>query len=433
MATKKPKLLTIGGKGFSKVKDLKEWLLSFEEIEKWFKKVNKDQATKGGMSEGTKTNYVDSLRYFCVFTQLNPSELILEVWEERKRILKSKKPKLPEVGGERILAFFEWLQKEREMQWNTARRHFGAMQSFYHGNGFQLDVKTPKQEVSFQSDVFDNGDTPKVILTKLYWEAKSLRDRAIIACGFSSGMGIGDLINLNYSAIKKQFEAETVPIVIKGKRKKTKEPFITYFGKKAVKALQRYLGDRERRYGKLKVKEPLFVQDPQGVVGGKPIRVKRTHIAENFRRYAHALGYNNEKGKQNPLRPYFLRDCFKQAMTDGGAKTEHVKSMMGHSIGAVDQSYWKAIEGELRKTFLEFQRFVEVTELEDTNEKLQEVESRFEARAQELEADNKELRAEINNIKEVMEYQDLARRKALGTLTKKEEERFTELAKKFMA
>lgn len=400
----------IGTKTFKRQKDVSAWLETHEEIKKWFAWVNRNKSDKGGMSSGTKTNYLGSMRFFCELTQLSPTELINEVWQEKKTIAQADKPVLKSVAENRVLDFWKWLTKSkpegRGFGWNTARRHFAAIQSFYHALGFRLEVKTPKQEVAFQSEVFEDGETPKSIVTKLYWQTKSLRDRAIIACGLSSALGVGDLRDLNYVKVKKQLEGGIIPIVLKGQRKKTKEPYITFFGSKAIQALKTYLADRERRYGKLKPKAPLFVQDPRAVRNNNPKRVELHALQENFRKYAEELGYTNAENKQNPLKPTFLRDCFKQAMEDAGANPKHVKAMMGHTVGAVDQSYWKAIERQLKATFLKFERFIEPADIEDslkTNAKLAEMETRMQERLNDVEQENTQLKAGQVHIQEQLE------------------------------
>ena len=91
------------------------------------------------MSEHTKDHHQRGLRYFKEYLDVETEQLIEMKKEER-------------TFETRVIMFFKWLQKERNLSQNTARSYVIGIQSFfsYVGLSLRLRNKLPKLHMKLE-------------------------------------------------------------------------------------------------------------------------------------------------------------------------------------------------------------------------------------------------------------------------------------------
>lgn len=249
-----------------------------------------------------------------------------------------------------ISGFIEYLKK-REMSGKSIRVYFAAIQNFLKYYRFpaqasfigNLPPSTPKKENKKHA-----WQLPEI--QRFVKHAKNYRDKAVILCLFQSGLGVGDLVALDYRDIKKEFEEETLPLCLELTRKKTGVVFKTFLGRDAAHYLKLYLQTR----GKLEEDAPLFA------MWGSERRVTTGAIEKRFRDLALKLGYiNHGDDSYNPCRPHSLRSAFRSQLT-GEAADSLIEFWMGHAIGEEKRAYLNLPVEKLRERYMGFEQFLAI-------------------------------------------------------------------------
>jgi integrase len=330
-------------------------LLLYPEVEKWL----------NGRRPSTKHNYLSALRAFVEYAQLDPTRLIDEAEADReKKVRERGKPE------QRIKVFREWLltkyqQKTRGpvvadkkrrgkvgVSEKLANMYCAAVKSFYHDNGFKLDITL--QKASTKKENF------KLIIrapeiSKLLNATTSLRDRAIIKFMYESCQGVSEVCGLNYGDIQQFKEGELEVWQFHIIRKKTKTEFFTEIGSEAVELLRLYFEERQRNGEELKLDSPLFVKEGAQKFTWQHIT---PNLIENmFRALAVKSGLVTEAKMEqadiNPARPHALRAAGMSALLKlDGYNPEAVEFRCGHELEGTQQAYWLTRPDELRKLFI---------------------------------------------------------------------------------
>lgn len=319
----------------------------YPEIEKWLK----------GKRPGTQIYYKTAMKAYIDFTGLNPTQMIDEVEEDRK-----KSPRDWGQPEDRILDFNKWLQETYEQRKagkktgkigissNLAGVYCAAIKSFYTSNNFPLKVKIPKGKKKKKNFKLKYR-APEV--RKLLNVTTSLRDRAIVMSIYQSGMGVSEICQLDYGDIKKDFEEEKASIQIHLIREKTYEEYDTFLGKESINFLKLYIRERMKNGKELEFDTPLFTKE-----GAKKLQSERVtveNIDTAFRVYAVKSGLVTEKQLKvadlNPARPHALRAAFQSILKLAGMNDAVVEYMAGHNIGETQRAYWLARTDELRDLY----------------------------------------------------------------------------------
>jgi len=168
----------------------------------------------------------------------------------------------PEKAKEMIQGFSdEYADKN---QYGTAHLYLNYLRSFLKHNGkkdLELEDVYPWKRSKRSERVPTREEVYRMA------EVSDLRDRALLLCGFQSGLRNATLRALTYGDVKDQIESDA-PVIsihvtpqlkerVPEACKENVEQF-TFFGKKATEALRLYLQERERRHGPIRDEEPLF-------------------------------------------------------------------------------------------------------------------------------------------------------------------------------
>ena len=148
---------------------------------------------------------------------------------------------------------------------------------------------------------------------------KGLRDKAILELFYSTGMRLGELINLNIGSVDDK--NNLVKVFGKG----SKERLIP-FGKRAKFCMEEYLKKRILRWNASSNDVPLFVND-------KNERVPRRTIQRRISSYIKMIA----NGKR--LGPHTLRHSFATHLMNRGADIRAVGDLLGHTSLSSTQVY----------------------------------------------------------------------------------------------
>jgi hypothetical protein len=182
--------------------------------------------------------------------------------------------------------------------------------------------------------------------------AEYLRDKALILIAFQSGLGISDILDLDYGDIKQEFEAGIMPLVIEGYRKKTGVKIRTFVGRDAVSYLRLYL----------KPRIPLKRDDPLFTKLGTSKRLTGNAVRKQFRVYAQKLGFIVDEDLENgynPARPHSLRSGFRSRLT-GKMDDQLIEFFMAHDIGEEKRTYINMPIDELREIYANYEHLLAV-------------------------------------------------------------------------
>lgn len=145
------------------------------------------------------------------------SDYLDRIFEELKKPRREQR-RIAEIE---LVDFINYL-KELGKSDNTTRLYFATVQNF-------LKYKQVMISATFIGNLPPPVEKPSnhkhewtIEQIKSFVDsAPTFRDKAIITCLFQSGLGINELVNLNYSHIEEEFEKETIPICLELVRQKT--------------------------------------------------------------------------------------------------------------------------------------------------------------------------------------------------------------------
>ena len=142
----------------------------------------------------------------------------------------------------KLNAYFAYLQSPKiGFTRNMAAQHLVPVRSFYTSAGYQLKSKQPQQ---IRSLTF-NPPLPEE-LEKL-WQFADVRDRAIISWIVNTGMSRGDIVQVKWKHIKREWGKRRDAVHIGFMREKTKVAYDCFLGDEAIRALELYFEQRQKR------------------------------------------------------------------------------------------------------------------------------------------------------------------------------------------
>lgn len=191
-------------------------------------------------------------------------------------------------------------------------------------------------------------------IIKMLDHSTTTRDKSLILCLWSSGISIGDLLNLNVGSVQGR---DNPPLMLHIVRKKTGIKYRTFLNRDSCKALDTYLKERERVFGKLSFGEPLFIKYKAHNTELNNIRLDIHSVAGIFKRLAKRSGVV-EKGRYmeaelNPMRPHSLREGFSTVLSMEGCSSTLVHYLTGHKISH-ESAYFNMSDEELREKYLQY-------------------------------------------------------------------------------
>jgi integrase/recombinase XerD len=265
-------------------------------------------------------------------------------------------------GEEAIRGFIEW-HKTKGYSPKATRQSIAAVQNAlkYFGISLSTDfIKLPPNRTLKENEKHRwTLEEVKAFVDS----ADYLRDKAFIMVAFQSGLGIGDIVDLNYGDIRREFEEGIQPLRIHTYRKKTGVELKTFIGRDANHYLRQYLKSRPG----IKSEDPLFTKL------GSEKRVTIGALQKKLKDYASKVDFlfeDDVNNGYNPARPHSLRSAFRSRLT-GKMDNTLIEFFMGHSIGDQVKTYINMPDDELRELYANYEHLlaIEKTSKEEEVEK----------------------------------------------------------------
>lgn len=350
----------------------------------------------------TGVSYEKCLKRFKYFYEAGLKNFINEIEEQMKRNLDLPLAERVRPGEEVIRGFIAW-HREVDYSSNSTRQSIACLQNFLKFYG--ITISTDFIELPPARPMRQNAKHKWTLeeMRQFVDVARYLRDKCFIVISFQSGLGVGDIVKLNYGDVKRGLEEGQLPLLLNLYRKKTGVEHKTFLGRDSVSYLREYLKTR----GDLKGSDPLFT------VLGSSRRVTESAIQNMLRKYAKKLDFILEedlKNGFNPARPHSLRSAFRSRLT-GKMDGTLIEFFMGKLVED-RKTYINMPDDELAELYANYEHLlaIEKTSQEELEEPRPEAATELRKEIDELRerfgAAIEELQRTVRNLSKQLEIVD---------------------------
>ncbi|RZN36878.1 MAG: hypothetical protein EFT35_07480 [Methanophagales archaeon ANME-1-THS] len=323
-----------------------------------FSKINEVKVTLIGRGEKIKENRARLIKLYCNWRGLNPGDLI----EEARRVgVKKIELKLKE--------FYDWLRTdyvipqkggkrrgEKGLAPRSAGRVIEDVRVFYKENDIplgNLHLPTPRKLKENFRRFLSAQDVRRMIDV-----CERLRDKAIVLCAFQGGLGMKELITLNYGDVAEGLEKGEVPLTLHLMREKEGIEYYTFLGEDAVDTLRCYIklrrkGSRYLSPEVIKNDSPLFISESNRRRKER-VRAYEGGINRALQAVALKAGLINEEEKGRTINTagvHALRASFSTILRDQGVPSDYVEEMLGHKL-PYDGAYLRPTVNRLKEAYV---------------------------------------------------------------------------------
>lgn len=264
------------------------------------------------LDPSTRRVYKAGLAAFQSFYGKSPKHFLDVVEEDLQRPRRERR----RVARNTLKGFTESMQK-RKLTPKTIRAYLAAVQSL--GSYYETSITTRYVNVPAANPVSSKFPWTLETVVKFVGMIEGLEMRSVAVTIFQSGLGIADILALNYGDIKYEYERNIIPLCLDLARIKTDVPFMTFIGEWGLHLLRKHL-----RETKPKFDHSLY-------------SISHRTIDDRFK----VLGekFVGEYHGQNPCRPHSLRAAFRTLLGDAGQDRDVVKFFMGQKLPEQDRVY----------------------------------------------------------------------------------------------
>lgn len=346
--------------------------------------------------KGNQTSKLSKLDGFCKFLDKTPNDLIIEHYEDNQKIPIERE----EIAKIQFDKYFEHL-KETGVDHNSARQYvYSVIKGFYKKNLVPVMCDTPTEEEQQVNKVWQYADNTTIkkedqkdVLKKIR-DTLSIRNKAILLCKLGSGLDDVELFNLKIKNFTRGYNEDYNLTHIKGRRKKSKIQFNTFFNSEATDMINVYIKDRERKGEQITNESYLYVARKKD---GSISRLRNNSFSEDLKKTCETLGYKN-------ITPKRLRDWFRTQLRRNGITEEIIKRMMGHKCD-ISVSYDQMFEEseEFAKFYAIDKDIDAITSLGNGNKKVSHLESKITDLENQMVKKDEQLNSmqeDINKLKE---------------------------------
>ena len=333
----------------------------------------------------TKLAYEKCLKRFRVFYAGGLEGFIGEI--ERTVSLNEGLPitERTRPGEDTIRRFLEW-HKEVDYSNNATRQSVAALQNAlkYYGITISFDFISLPPSIPMRENEKHRWTLDEI--KQLVDTAAYLRDKALIMVCFQSGLGVGDVVDLNYGDVSRGLKEEDLPLMLHLFRKKTGVEHKTFLGRDSVHYLREYL----------KTRPDIDNGDPLFTMLGSSRRITIGAVQKQLREYAKKLEFildEDVENGYNPARPHSLRSAFRSRLT-GKMDENLIEFFIGHDIGVEKKTYINMPDEELRELYANYEHCLAI----DKTSKQEEVEKGPTPLPEEAVNRIRDLEATVNNL-----------------------------------
>jgi|GEM_PF-331141 len=297
----------------------------------------------------TQKGYILALQHYTEYTKKTPEQLIQEAKAEIKAgKLMDEREILDMVAG-----FRNHLQANGHAPLSI-QHHIVALKSFYGSHYIEVPKLRNKRGVAKLKEnmkVPDKEDIRKAL------SVCGIRERAIMLCGLSSGMGAAEISTLTLQAFRDGYDPKTGITALEVRRVKVGRDFITFLTPEASAAVLAYLEHRDRptRTGRqvdkdIQTKQRttpdsyLFIADhvPKAYLKTRDEELRKLKpeaIHKLYRTISDNSGQDSASGVYNLIRSHNMRKWFSSTLRKAGCDADLIELFMGHTLGGTKDAY----------------------------------------------------------------------------------------------
>ncbi len=329
-----------------------------ERDNKAFSEITEVKLTLIGRGEKIRENRSRLIKLYCNWRGLSPGELI----EEAERVgVKKTEHKLKE--------FYDWLRADyiipekggkRKGEKGLAPRSAGQViedvRVFYKENDIpigNLHLPTPRKLKENFRKFLSAQDVKRMLDV-----CERLRDKVVILCAFQAGLGMKELITLNYGDVAEGLDKGEIPLTLHLMREKEGIEYYTFLGEDAVDTLRCYIklrrkGSRYLSPEDIKNDSPLFISESNRRRSER-VRAYEGGINRAMQAVALKAGLISEEEKGRTINTagiHALRASFSTILRDQGVPPDYVEEMLGHRL-PYDGAYMRATVNRLKEAYV---------------------------------------------------------------------------------
>lgn len=303
-------------------------------------------------SESTKRNYQHHLNQFLEYTSWTHEDLFrIQLEDEREAITGDGRSQKRVVSK---LRKYMSLRTEEGLAAGTIEIVYKAVRLFMSANGRNFEIMAKdRPKVRYQGQRIISGSQIVELLENVSSRNKR-RNIALVLLAKDSGLRVSDIAALNVEGIldarKHLVNDEPFLELNPVETMKMGEIAYTVLGPESVRAVSRYIGDRESG--------PLFLNEAGG-------RISRTSISQALHRLSKFLK-DSRKISAHSLRKYFVTSLQASGMSD-----EWIKLLMGKAADVYSQPH---LDGSLLRAYIEKYDSLRVYGTADTNKRVETLE-----------------------------------------------------------
>lgn len=299
-----------------KLPDLKRQFLEYTEIER-------------GRSLKTVENYDRYLTRFFTFAKIEKPSQITEDIVREYRLWLNRQPAAP--AGARTK---ETLKKKTQNFYLIALRSFLKYLMKRDIESLSPDkielAKTPERSL----DLISRTELDRLMKAPDGSDVKSLRDKAILALLFSTGLRVSELCSL-----PRDIDLSSDELSVRGKGEKVRVVFISDDAKSAIK---KYLAARKD------MDDSLFVQFGKNSKKQKTLQLTPRSVERMIKFYGIKAGVTKK------ITPHVIRHSFATDLLQNGADLRSVQVMLGHANIGTTQIYTHITDKHLKEIHKKF-------------------------------------------------------------------------------
>jgi len=299
------------------LKELKQQFLEYTEIEK-------------GRSLNTVKNYDRYITRFLQFLKKDSPSDITDSSVREFRLWLNRQA----TGNNRSTG--ETLKKKTQNYYLIALRAFlkyMARQGVKSMSPERIELaKIGERHIEFMTD----DELHRLLEAPKGEDLKNLRDRAILAMLFSTGLRVSELCSLS-----REMDLSSDEVSIRGKGDKVRVVFLSDDAKSSVK---KYLAKRDD------MDDMLFVKiATEKKRGGESLPLSTRSVERIVKHYATKAGIMSKK-----VTPHVIRHSFATDLLSNGADLRSVQALLGHANIGTTQIYTHVTDKHLRNIHKQF-------------------------------------------------------------------------------
>ncbi len=325
---------------------------------------------RGIKSENTINGYISSFVLFTDFAGLSPSNLLEIAQHEYDNGVRPH-----------MMTHFKMIESFREhlgVVTNKAQNsyapgsikcHVNKIRSFF--SSYYIPVPSSLRSVEVRARTRkENQRLPNRELILKAIKIASIRDKAIILVGVTSGLAASDICNLTVQDFIDGYDPVTEITVLSLRRQKTQIDFTTFLSPEASRAVNAYL--MKRGQAVIDTSDKQMMNEAIKVTPDSPLFIIEKHyakyllskkecdraltaatICEIYKSISNRVEDTRRSGMYRLIRSHNMRKYFSTILRNSRVDGDVIEHMMGHTLGEVKQAYIKYDPEFLKKVYME--------------------------------------------------------------------------------